>query len=244
MKSSAAISLFVRPWAASSATRCSVSVSSLVGRPPAADPPELGAGPSAQRRRAELLEDGERLLERLAGGLLLLRLPAHDAQAEQGAGALEGKRESSAPRGALERHEGASTFTFGGEQEAPAAQRARHRQGLPTGRRSPRTVEVRAPACRAPLRRPASRSRPPRRVVGSYPAASELSGKLAEVDPKPPRHSEHELEAAEHAEGEDRRILCPNLLGVLLSPSRRRRGHFDRPRSSLGERPKPSREAA
>ncbi len=89
MNSSAAISLFERPCPASWATRSSVSVSSS----------EAGARPlirlSSARAllgpqpRAQLLEDRERLLERLPGSLLLPRLPAHCAEAEQRAGTLE-----------------------------------------------------------------------------------------------------------------------------------------------------------
>ena len=62
------------------------------GRAPTADPPELRAGLLRPEAGAELLEDRERLLQRLARGLPLLRLPAHRAEAEQGAAALERKR--------------------------------------------------------------------------------------------------------------------------------------------------------
>ena len=77
------------PAAASSATRRSVSVSSSEAGRAAADPPQLRARLLGPQAGAELLEDRERLLERLPGRLLLLRLPAHRAEAEQRAAALE-----------------------------------------------------------------------------------------------------------------------------------------------------------
>ena len=67
MNSAAAISLFERPSAARAATRSSVSVSSVRCRLAPADPPELAACLVRPQARAELLEDRERLLERLPG---------------------------------------------------------------------------------------------------------------------------------------------------------------------------------
>ena len=59
------------------------------GRRATADPSELCPCLLGPEAGSELLEDGERSLERLAGRPLLLGLPAHDAKAEERAGALE-----------------------------------------------------------------------------------------------------------------------------------------------------------
>ena len=128
MKSSAAISLFVRPRAASSATRRSVSVSSSDGRAPAADPPQLGTGLLRPEPGAELLEDRERLLERLARGLLLLGLSTHRAEAEQRAAALERVRQlAGSVRERSNAARRAGQVALGGCEQAAAARGAGHR---------------------------------------------------------------------------------------------------------------------
>src|SRR6266576_1236369 len=62
-------------------------------RRPAADPPELGAGALGPQRRAQLLEEAKRSLERIPRGAALTRLPLHDAKGEERARRLERKRQ-------------------------------------------------------------------------------------------------------------------------------------------------------
>ena len=87
MNAALAISRFVRPEAASCATRCSVGVSS--SRRPPAEARQLVARPRSPQRGADSVADRRRLLEcRLRCGLLLrpsLDLPEH----EQGSRELE-----------------------------------------------------------------------------------------------------------------------------------------------------------
>ena len=91
-KRAAAISLFERPSAASAAMRRSVSVSSPVGGGAPADARELGAGLVRPEPSAELLEDRECLLERLARRALHPGASAGRAEREQRPGLLEGHR--------------------------------------------------------------------------------------------------------------------------------------------------------
>ena len=165
MNSSAAISLFVRPCAASSATRCSVSVSSSEGgRRPLIRLSSARAF-SAQSRAPSSSKTASASLERLAGGFLLLCLPAHDAEAEQRAAALE--READSPparRWRARRHrERRSQVTLGSSEQSAAA---RCGGDCPAGSASGRAYELvlleiaREPG-RARRARPASRSHPP-----------------------------------------------------------------------------------
>src|SRR4029453_38460 len=118
MYSSAPICLFVRPCAASSATRRSVSVSSSEAGARPLIPASSARAFSPPHRRTELLEDGERLLQGLAGGLLLLRLPAHRAQAEQRATSLVLVRLGGRRACSFEGCEGRLEIAGGGSEEA------------------------------------------------------------------------------------------------------------------------------
>ena len=63
----------------------------LVGSPaPPTDPLEFRPGLLRPERRPKLVEDRERLFERVAGGAFLLRLPVCRAEAEQCAAPLSG----------------------------------------------------------------------------------------------------------------------------------------------------------
>src|SRR5918994_1767462 len=102
----------------------------LGGAAPAADPPQLGACLLRPERRAESLEDRQRLLERVAGPPLLLRLSVGRTLAEQRPGALEWVGI------ALELGEGTRMSLEGGveialrrRQQAAAARRACDRVG-------------------------------------------------------------------------------------------------------------------
>src|SRR5207344_3223522 len=92
------------------------------GRPATADPPQLRAGFVGPQPRAQLLEDGERLLERLPSCALLLRLPADHAETEQRAAALERVRRCIVP-GALERRERSFQVALHSCEQAAAAGR-------------------------------------------------------------------------------------------------------------------------
>src|SRR5262245_52830855 len=132
MKSSAAISLFERPSAASSATRRSLSVSSsegarrpLIRRSSARAFSAHSCAPSSSKNR-------QRLVQRLAGGPLPLRLPAHDAEAEQGAATLERVGQPfQLGEGSLERLESGRQSDFCGSQQAAAAGGGSHRPPTP-----------------------------------------------------------------------------------------------------------------
>ena len=87
-KSAAATSRFVRPSATSTATRRSAAVSpSSRVRPPIR--PSSSRASLDPGRRSELLEAGERGLDRLAAGALLPCAPEHDAEREQRASPSE-----------------------------------------------------------------------------------------------------------------------------------------------------------
>ena len=121
MKSSAAISLFERPCAASTATRCSVSVSQFgADRRPAIRLVSARALPAHSRAPA-LLEDRERLVERLAGRPALLRLPPDDAEGQQGAGSLEWELQAvKVAQGLVEGSESGGEVALGGGDQTPA----------------------------------------------------------------------------------------------------------------------------
>ena len=201
MKSSAAISLFVRPCAASSATRRSVSVSSSEASAAAADPRELGAGLLRPEPCAQLFEDRKRLLERLAGCLLLLRLPAHGAEAEQGAAALERERRC-VGQGGLEGCGRSRRVPVGGGEQAATARGAYRSTGAPQPPRV-RLVLLQVGTGQLELAerdQGLDRVGPHglRRVV--QPVGKQPLGQLAQVLGGSLEVAERELQAAEHAE--------------------------------------------
>ena len=121
MKRADAISLFVRPSAASRATRSSVSVNSADGRRPLI---RLSSERVFLRPQAgsQLLEDRERLLERFPRQPLLTRLPAHGAQRKKRAAALERVRQpGELGEGALESLGGGVDIALRGGEQAAAA---------------------------------------------------------------------------------------------------------------------------
>ena len=121
--SAAAISLFERPSAASAAMRCSVGVSSPVAaarRPPMRA--SSAARPLGPDTRSELLEDGERLLERLPRRTLHPGPVFSGAEHEQRAGVLEGHRYSLVLGDRLlQRRERAVEIAPRGREQAAAA---------------------------------------------------------------------------------------------------------------------------
>ena len=210
------------------------------GRRAAADPPELRPRLLRPQPRAQLLEDRERLLERLAGGPLLLRLPAHRRPGRAACGrARAGRAAVQLGEGALEGRERAGEVALGGGEQAAAA------RGRGDGPRAPeprarvaRTARGRRAPARARRGRPASRSRPPRRrrrVVrsptraavrggraGSSPAASRLPS-ASSRRPSTPRLTMHEDLVRHRLRGRE------SLPRPMRAPRRRGRG---RPRSS------------
>ena len=115
----------------------------------AADPRQLGAGLLRPESGAELVEDRKRLLERLPRGPLLLRLPAHGAEAEQRTAALERVRMGvELGECAVERLEGGGRVSLGSGEQAATPRGCRHRPGAP----QPSPVPlVRFEVARAPL---------------------------------------------------------------------------------------------
>ena len=185
-----------------------------------ADPLELAARLVCPEARAQLLEDRERLLERLAGGLLLLRLPAHYAQAEQRTAPLE---RIGPPvelgEGTLECLEGAVEVPLTGSEQPAAASSGGDGPGTPELARVQLVrLEVRAglleltQTCER-----LDRVRPDgaRRIV--HTSRQQPPGKLAQMAAGRLHISERKLEAPENAEARDGEVLVCIRLRELES---------------------------
>src|SRR5262249_39679148 len=79
----------------------------------------LGPGPLGPEARSQLVEDGERLRERLAGGFALLCMTSHDTEGEQDTAALERERTRlEVGQRLLEGDEGGVEVALGGGEQA------------------------------------------------------------------------------------------------------------------------------
>ena len=221
MNSSAAISLFERPCAARAATRGSVSVSSSseVGSAPA-DPLELTAGLLSPQPRAQLLEDRERLLQRLPCGLLLPRLSPHHPEAEERAAALQWIGGELRER-AVERGERRRRVALGRGKQPLAARGRRHCPGAGDAFRVPRVrVQVGAGVLEiSDADQRLDRVRPDRGGRLVQPPREEPARQVAQKAPGGLEFAERELEPAEHTQARDREELvrhCPRARDACL----------------------------
>ena len=126
----------------------------------AADPLQLGACALRPERRADPLEDRERLLERLARLAPTLRAPLRGAEREQRAPAVERKLDLRMPleRLLVRRERGVELARLCREQPAAARAVGERRRALEPPARCPRTSRAARPLPRAVRARSAPRS--------------------------------------------------------------------------------------
>ena len=148
--SACAISLLARPWAASSATRRSVGVSSPAGEgrraPTRSSSERASLGPA---RRPQLVERRRRALERRAGGAPLPRAPLLPAEREQRPRRIEREPEARvlARRRARDPSRPRRRTPRRGRSRAAALSRRAAPTDDPAPSRAPRTRALTARAC-------------------------------------------------------------------------------------------------
>ncbi len=213
-----------------------------VARSAAAEPCDLRPRALRPQRRAELLEQRERRLQRRARLGTPLCTPLHAPEREQGARAVERLREVLVRLECIVEVASARSGRLGCRDQPAAAQRRGDRPRLtkprPRASRSACTSRARS---RSPTRTSASaRSGAMQNIAGSRRRSrSSIAGRWREVADRRVRVAERQREEAEHvrAAGREREITHARRLSA--APSRRARAPIHAAEVGVDERARP-----